>query len=208
MPSSARQALSTAARAPKPCAAGWPGYLKPYQDQRTNRRNRLAIVELLGRSEAVEILALVDPGLLRYGTFHLNLAAALEDSIIQILKPEWNGGRTSSALETPAEADLPLAVPSRGRRHYAWNPSWPVSGLRPSRSRYRCEPPTQCRRQCQQRPPVPSTRNRGWRLYTSPSCFRRPTTAGASSTCRSIATAISDATRSPSQSIAGLSSWQ
>lgn len=83
------------------------GYQKPNQDQRTNWRNRLAIVNLLKRGEPVEILALADSGLLRYGSFHLNLAAGLEDSIIQTIKPEWNGGRTSTVIESPTEANPP-----------------------------------------------------------------------------------------------------
>jgi hypothetical protein len=83
------------------------GYQKPNVDQRTNWRNRIAIVELLKRGQQVDILALADTGLLRYGSFHLNLAAGLEDSIIQILKPEWNGGRTSTVIETPTEANPP-----------------------------------------------------------------------------------------------------
>lgn len=87
------------------------GYQKPNQDQRTNWRNRLAIVDLLKRGEPVEILALADNGLLRYGSFHLNLAAGLEDSIIQIVKPEWNGGRTSTVIETPSEANPPDSSP-------------------------------------------------------------------------------------------------
>jgi len=83
------------------------GYQKPNIDQRTNWRNRITIVELLNRGQQVEVLALADTGLLRYGSFHLNLAAGLEDSIIQTLKPEWNGGRTSAVVETPTEANPP-----------------------------------------------------------------------------------------------------
>lgn len=83
------------------------GYQKPNVDQRTNWRNRIAIVELLKRGQQVDILALADTGLLRYGSFHLNLAAGLEDSIIATLKPEWNGGRTSAVIEAPTEANPP-----------------------------------------------------------------------------------------------------
>lgn len=83
------------------------GYQKPNVDQRTTSRNRLAIVDLLKKGQPVEILALADSGLLRYGSFHLNLAAGLEDSIIQTLKPEWNGGRTSTVIEAPTEANPP-----------------------------------------------------------------------------------------------------
>lgn len=87
------------------------GYQRPNKDQRTNWRNRLAIVELLNAGHTVEILALADTGLLRYGAFHLNLAGGLEDSIINIVKPEWNGGRTSTVIEEPTEANPPDTSP-------------------------------------------------------------------------------------------------
>lgn len=83
------------------------GYQKPNQDQRTNWRNRLAIVDLLKQGQTVEILALADSGLLRYGAFHLNLAAGLEDSIIKTLNPEWNGGRLSAVAESSTEENSP-----------------------------------------------------------------------------------------------------
>lgn len=38
----------------------------------------------------VDLFALPDHGLLHFGTFHINLAAGLEDSIVSSLKPEWN----------------------------------------------------------------------------------------------------------------------
>lgn len=88
------------------------GYQKPNIDQRTNWRNRLAIVELLKQGHPVDILALPDTGLLRYGSFHLNLAAALEDSIIQTLKPTWNGARMSVSVESSSEA-IPAATSSQ-----------------------------------------------------------------------------------------------
>lgn len=79
------------------------GYQKPNIDQRTNWRNRIAIIDLLRRGQPVEILAMADTGLVRYGDFHLNLAAGLEDSIIQTLKPEWNGGRSETVIATANE---------------------------------------------------------------------------------------------------------
>jgi hypothetical protein len=83
------------------------GYKSPNEGQRTNWRNRLSIIELLKAGQPVEILAMADSGLLKYGVFHLNLAAGLEDSIIKTLNPEWNGGRTSTVIETPEEANPP-----------------------------------------------------------------------------------------------------
>lgn len=83
------------------------GYQRPNGSQRTNWRNHDSILDLLKRGSSVDILALADTGLLRYGAFHLNLAAALEDSIISVLNPTWNGGRSSAVIETPDESNPP-----------------------------------------------------------------------------------------------------
>ena len=69
-------------------------YLKPSESQRTNTRNNGAIRDLLSAGREVDILALPDVGLHRYGEFKINFAAALEDSIIQTLSPPWNGMRS------------------------------------------------------------------------------------------------------------------
>lgn len=64
------------------------------------------ITEALTRGSAIEILALPDNGLLHYGGFHLNLAAALEDDIIRKLDPIWNGGKTEKTQYVlPVEDD-------------------------------------------------------------------------------------------------------
>ena len=55
--------------------------------QSINARNHKNIRALLERGSAVEILALPDNGLLHYGQFHLNLAAALEDDLIRVIDP-------------------------------------------------------------------------------------------------------------------------
>lgn len=83
------------------------GYKTPGPTQTTNINNHRRIKELLSRDVSVEIFALPDNGLLHYGQFHLNLAAALEDSIIRVMDPEWNGGRTETvvALAAPPEAE-------------------------------------------------------------------------------------------------------
>lgn len=78
------------------------GYKNPSKTQTTNIRNNARIRELLEAGVAVEILALPDNGLLHYGQFHLNLAAALEDDIIRLINPEWNGGM----VEKPSIAEL------------------------------------------------------------------------------------------------------
>ena len=88
------------------------GYRTPGRNQTTNINNHRRIKELLVGDVAVEIFALPDSGLLHYGQFHLNLAAALEDDIIRILNPEWNGGKRESIEESPEvgfSESLPLA---------------------------------------------------------------------------------------------------
>ncbi len=69
------------------------GYRSPGPTQPTNIKNNGNIRDSLAQGKQVEIYALPDNGLLRYGDFHVNLAAGLEDSLIRKLKPPWNGGK-------------------------------------------------------------------------------------------------------------------
>lgn len=81
-------------------------YVAPHQSQRTNVRNRAALLNLLHAGTKVRILGWIDPGLQRIGPFNLNLAAVLEDSIIALLAPPWNGARTA-VIRTAAHDMLP-----------------------------------------------------------------------------------------------------
>jgi len=89
------------------------GYKNPGPTQSTNIKNHAHIKKLLDSGAAVDILALPDNGLLHYGPFHVNLAAGLEDSIISVLQPEWNG---KPKMVLPAEdqppGDQPVVVDS------------------------------------------------------------------------------------------------
>lgn len=67
------------------------GYLRPGPTQSTNIKNKANIQSKLNEGQVVIILALSDNGLHHYGTFHVNLAAGLEDDLITKLNPEWNG---------------------------------------------------------------------------------------------------------------------
>jgi hypothetical protein len=53
-------------------------------------RGNAAILKALLDGHDVQVFALPDNGLLKYGGFRLDLAAGLEDSIINELKPPWN----------------------------------------------------------------------------------------------------------------------
>ena len=66
------------------------GYQNPGKTQFTNIRNNKNIRLALEQSSQIDIYVLPDQGLLRIGDFHLNLAAGLEDSITNMLKPSWN----------------------------------------------------------------------------------------------------------------------
>lgn len=66
------------------------GYQKPGPTQFTNIKANKLIREALANRRAIDVYAFADPGDLRHGEFHLNLAAGLEDSLIGTLKPAWN----------------------------------------------------------------------------------------------------------------------
>ncbi|MCS0629661.1 hypothetical protein NX786_09985 [Telluria mixta] len=96
------------------------GYIAPHQSQRTNVRNHAALCDLLSTGTKVRILGWIDPGLHRIGPFDLNMAAGLEDSIIALLAPPWNGTSTtalrvispdmlSQALQAPPASLTPIA---------------------------------------------------------------------------------------------------
>lgn len=115
------------------------GYKTPGKTQTTNINNHRRIRELLGEDVAVEIFALPDTGLLHYGQFHLNLAAALEDDIIRIIDPEWNGGRSETAVNLPAravadpesenESELEPASPPFGTFSFTLQPTYYRTGF-------------------------------------------------------------------------------
>ena len=66
------------------------GYQNPGPTQTTNKRGNVTIREALEAKKLVEVVALADHGLLKYGGFHMNLAAGLEDDMLKQLKPAWN----------------------------------------------------------------------------------------------------------------------
>ncbi len=63
------------------------GYQNPRTTQTTNVRGNKAIAAALAEKKSIDVFVLPDHGLLRFGGFHLNLAAGLEDSLINDLRP-------------------------------------------------------------------------------------------------------------------------
>ncbi|MDN4040233.1 GIY-YIG nuclease family protein [Massilia sp. YIM B02443] len=99
-------------------------YVAPHATQRTNVRNRTGLLELLDGGRAVRILGWIDPGLHRIGPFDLNMAAGLEDSIIALLAPPWNGAGSAEAVRRHvAVAD---ALPAAGKDAAAMPEGVPV----------------------------------------------------------------------------------
>ena len=65
-------------------------YQKPGPTQSTNIKGNNLIKEQLNQGVEISVYAFPDSGMLKYGGFHLNIAAGLEDSIVSTLKPTWN----------------------------------------------------------------------------------------------------------------------
>lgn len=115
------------------------GYKTPGRTQTTNINNHQRIKQLLAEGVAVEIFALPDSGLLHYGQFHLNLAAALEDDIIRVLDPEWNGGMSEGSVgasahtlttrETEQEQEVSTPIPSIGIFSFVLRPTYYRTGF-------------------------------------------------------------------------------
>lgn len=76
------------------------GYEYAHKSQLTNKRNHADLCLCLRSGQPVEIYLLPDNGLLRYGGFHINLAAGLEDDLIKKLSPPWNTGQKETEKES------------------------------------------------------------------------------------------------------------
>lgn len=80
------------------------GYRFPGPTQPTNNRNNENIRKAIESGNHVTVYVLPDNGLLKYGGFHVNLAAGLEDDLINKMRPPWNGGKKETGeppLTTP-----------------------------------------------------------------------------------------------------------
>jgi len=97
----------------KPLRVRLAGYKKPGATQVTNIKNNKNIKECLKKGKLVDVYVLPDSGLMHYGDFHLNLADALEDSLIEDLEPLWNGGQKEGADQA-----LQPIVPSSPAAHF------------------------------------------------------------------------------------------
>lgn len=86
------------------------GYVNPGNSQATNRKCHDNIKELLENGKDVEIWAFTPTIPLQIEGFDINIAAGLEDSLINKFKPEWNGKNKladdiSDLVELPTQAE-------------------------------------------------------------------------------------------------------
>ncbi|MDZ5452872.1 GIY-YIG nuclease family protein [Labrys sp. ZIDIC5] len=81
------------------------GYRAPNVRQRTNWRCNGKIRETLAAGKSVRILVFNPISHLRYGEFELNIAAGLEDSLIEQFDPPWNGRERGQPISEEAERE-------------------------------------------------------------------------------------------------------
>jgi hypothetical protein len=78
------------------------GYRTPPPRQRTNWRNNR---DALGAGSVIRILVFNPISFLRYGDFEINLAAGLEDALIEAFDPPWSGRERGRAITEEAERE-------------------------------------------------------------------------------------------------------
>lgn len=66
------------------------GYQRPGTSQSTNIKVKKEILSLLKENKEVDIFILINDTKLKYGNFNINIAAGLEDSLIEQFSPPWN----------------------------------------------------------------------------------------------------------------------
>jgi hypothetical protein len=93
------------------------GYRKPHPGQRTNWRCNGKIREQIEAGATVRILVFVMTSHLsnlRYGDFSINLAAGLEDALIEEFDPPWNGRDGRGPVTEDAEREQEQASTGTG----------------------------------------------------------------------------------------------
>jgi hypothetical protein len=83
------------------------GYRDPGKTRATNWKCHQRIRRLLNQKKTVRIMVLPDETNLQWGSFRINLAAGLEDALVEALRPELNGkgaNRVTESEQLEAEA--------------------------------------------------------------------------------------------------------
>ncbi|MEI7695350.1 MAG: GIY-YIG nuclease family protein [Chlorobium sp.] len=91
------------------------GYQRPGRTQTTNIKNHAFIKDLLNKGKVVDIFALRDNGFFHYGSYHINLAAGLEDGLIAAIKPDWNRSPSLPLINTIKKGVIKEAINTSDR---------------------------------------------------------------------------------------------
>lgn len=78
------------------------GYCDPGNGRATNYKCHKGIRELLSQDKEVRILVLPSDPSLKWNGIEINLAAGLEDSLVETFRPKWNGSNKHLRTETAA----------------------------------------------------------------------------------------------------------
>ncbi len=78
------------------------GYCDPGNGRAANYKCHKGIRELLRRGKDVRVLVLPSDPALKWRDIEINLAAGLEDVLVQAFKPPWNGSNKHLLTETVA----------------------------------------------------------------------------------------------------------
>lgn len=81
------------------------GYCNPGNGQATNKKCHEAIRKLIGQGKTVRILILPQTIPLQWGGYPINLAAGLEDALVNVFQPEWNRSNNECLTETQSLED-------------------------------------------------------------------------------------------------------
>jgi len=76
------------------------GYCDPRNGRATNEKCHQAIKKLLQKGKSVRILVLPQIFPLKWGDYPINLAAGLEDALVEAFKPQWNGSNKKFLTES------------------------------------------------------------------------------------------------------------
>ncbi|TZG34017.1 GIY-YIG nuclease family protein [Agrobacterium sp. B1(2019)] len=81
------------------------GYCRPGKTQTTNQRCHRNIKAAIAKGAEIRIFVFTPITHLRYSNFEINLAAGLEDSLLQEFAPQWNGRDRGHPISEEAERE-------------------------------------------------------------------------------------------------------
>lgn len=90
------------------------GYIKPGNGLATNRRCHDNLLKALSEGRNAATFGCIPVDQMSFAGFRINLAAGLEDSIIERLSPPWNGGKGNEKRTESSEIEEDLSLAGSG----------------------------------------------------------------------------------------------